>query len=89
MSIEEVAKDLTELCRAGQYQAAIEKYYAPNIVSVESMGPNPVMEGLPAVMGKLQWWAENVEVHGTEISGPYVNPNTNTFAVGFHHEAVR
>lgn len=88
MSIEEIAKDLTELCRTGQFQAATEKYYAESIVSTEPMGPDPVSEGLPAVIAKMHWWMENFEMHGAEVDGPFINANTNTFVVEFTLDAT-
>ena len=86
--MEEVAKGLTDLCQAGDFQASVEKYYAPNIVSVEAMGRDPVCEGLPAIIGKTQWFVENVDVHGLEVVGPFGNGNTCTFAVGFTLEST-
>ena len=83
MSVAEIAKGLTELCKAGQYAEAMETYYAPNIVSVEAMGPEPKMEGLAAVRGKMAGMAEYMEIHGIAVDGPFVNSNTNTFGVEF------
>ena len=88
MSVDAIAKDLTALCKVGQFQEAITKYYAPNITSVEGMGEDPVSEGLPAVMEKMKWWEENMQVHEMTIDGPFVNSNTNTFAVEFILDAT-
>ena len=62
MSVAEIAEDLTELCRKGKNLEAIEKYYADDIVSVESAsGPNmpAEMKGLEAIKQKNKWWLEN------------------------------
>ena len=83
MSLEEVAKGLTEFCKQGKYQEATDAYYSPDIVSVEAMGPNPVCTGLAGIEGKLAWWTENVEVHAIGVDGPFINTNTDTFAVVF------
>jgi hypothetical protein len=88
MSLEEIAKDLTDLCRAGQFQEATEKYYGAGVVSVEPMGPQPVSNGLPEVLAKMQWWMDNFEMHGMEVDGPFINANTNTFVVEFTMDAT-
>ena len=88
MSVSEIAQDLANLCRSGNFLEAMEKYYDDEIESVEPMGPEPVSAGLDAVRAKSQWWMENFEVHGVEISGPFVNENTQSFAVGFLLDAT-
>jgi len=84
MSVADVANGLVGLCRQGQFMEAIEKYYADDIVSIEPVG-SPEMparqEGIAAIKGKNQWWAENHEVHGLEIDGPFLGDGQ--FAVRF------
>jgi hypothetical protein len=36
-------------------------------------GPMAVTRGREAIFGKHRWWAENHEVHGVSVAGPYVN----------------
>lgn len=75
MATVDVANDLATLCRQGQFDDVIAKYYADTIVSVEAFampGQPQVQEGIEAIKGKNQWFAENCEVHGLELSGPIV-----------------
>ncbi|MGC1302107.1 MAG: nuclear transport factor 2 family protein [Caulobacteraceae bacterium] len=85
MNTQEIGKDLVELCRAGKFAEAGEKYWADNVVSIEAMGP-PGMDrearGKAAVRAKGQWWSDNHEVHSAEAEGPFVNGDQ--FAVRFH-----
>ena len=80
----EVGTKLVDLCRGGQFQEAIQTLYADDVVSVEPIDTPMGREakGLDAVKGKNKWWAENHEVHGMEIKGPY--PHEDRFIVHFH-----
>ncbi len=67
---------------------AIRKYYAPDVMSVESAsGPTMPAEtkGLDAVVGKSQWWVENHEVHGATVEGPFLGDG-DKFAVYFDYD---
>ena len=84
MSVADIANDLVALCREGKNLEAVDKYYADDIVSVESAsGPGmpAEMKGIEAVRGKNEWWLSNHEVHSGEANGPYVGENQ--FAVEF------
>mgnify|MGYP002623176530 FL=1 len=79
-----VGKQLVELCRQGKNLEAIDKLYAPNIVSIEAMSMPEMparQEGIEAIRGKNQWWLANHEVHSEETSGPF--PHGDRFAVFF------
>ncbi|MEM9295271.1 MAG: nuclear transport factor 2 family protein [Planctomycetota bacterium] len=72
----QVGKRLVELCSQGQYEQAAAELYADNIVSVEvcGMAGHPArIEGIDAVKAKGQWWAENHEVHGGDVKGPFAH----------------
>ena len=74
MSVTEIANGLVNLCRQGKFMDAINEYYSENIVSVEPFGNEQMpaeMSGIEAIRGKNQWWADNHELHGLEIAGPY------------------
>ena len=89
MSTAEIAKGLVELCRQNKNIEAIDKYYADNIVSVESVGSPTMpaeMKGIQAVKGKNKWWLDNHEVHSAEANGPFVSDNK--FAVEFKYEVT-
>jgi len=77
-----VGKKLVDLCKAGKFREAMEATYGSNIVSVEAGpgGPQKV-EGIAAVKGKADWWENNHEVHGCEVTGPW--PHGDRFIVGF------
>jgi len=82
MSIQDIAADLVALCKAGDFDAPGEKYWSDDVVSLEAMpGDMARIQGKAAVRGKGEWWAANHEVHGFEVTGPYVNGDQ--FAVGF------
>jgi len=84
MSVMEIGEKLVALCQQGKNQEAIDALYSPNIVSVEAMAmPNmsQTQTGIDAIKAKNAWWADNHEVHGGEVKGPY--PNGNQFIVHF------
>jgi ketosteroid isomerase-like protein len=75
-STAEVASDFTALCKAGQFDAAGEKYWAEDVVSIEAFDPqggDPAARGIEAVRAKGVWWYENHEIHSAAAQGPYVN----------------
>jgi len=83
MSTQQVAQDFVALCRQGQFSEAGEKYWSPDVLSVEAGGGSPMSEvrGLDAVRGKGEWWEANHDVHGVVVEGPF--PNGDQFAVVF------
>ena len=84
MTTAEVAKQLVELCRKGEFLQAIDKFYAANIVSQEGCEmPNipRTTRGLAGVKKKSEWWVENHTVHSAKVGDPYVS--LEKFAVEF------
>jgi ketosteroid isomerase-like protein len=73
MNTQDVATDLTALCKAGDFTTPGEKYWADDVVSIEAAGPDPVSRGKEAARGKGQWWAGAHEVHSVQVDGPFVN----------------
>lgn len=74
MTVDELAKDFTNMLKAGDHEGAAGKYNAPDIVSYEAMGGNmAVCRGSEAVRKKSDWWNENHIVHGGTTEGPFVN----------------
>lgn len=73
MTTADVATDFAALCIARQFDDAGEKYWSPDIVSIEAMGPDPATRGIEAVRAKGEWWYANHEIHSVEAAGPYVN----------------
>jgi hypothetical protein len=84
-----VAEELVSLCRAGRNADAINSFYSPDIVSVESMGNETMpreMKGIDAIRGKNQWWAENNEVHSAKVDGPFLADDK--FAVYYNYDVT-
>src|SRR5438270_13239718 len=82
-----VAEELVSFCRAGKNLDAINSFYAPDIVSIESMGNETMpreLRGIDAVRGKNQWWSEHNEVHSATAPGPFIGPD-DTFAVYYSY----
>lgn len=76
MSIQEIAADFAALCKAGEFDAAGEKYWSPDIVSIEPGAPegsDPAARGIDAVRAKGEWWYSNHEIHSVQCQGPFVN----------------
>ncbi len=74
MTTQQVAEQLVNYCRQGNFAEATQALYGQNIVSIEPDGA-PVKEtkGLEAVIAKGQQFNDMVEeVHGMEISDPIV-----------------
>lgn len=68
-----VATAFTDLCAAGDFDQAGETFWADDVVSLEPMpGDMARVEGREAVAKKGEWWAQNNEVHGVEVEGPFV-----------------
>lgn len=87
MTIQDIAADLVALCKAGDFATPGEKYWADDVVSLEAMpGDMARVQGKDAVRGKGEWWAANHQVHGAEVTGPYINGDQ--FAVGFKMEVT-
>ncbi|HEX9310014.1 MAG TPA: nuclear transport factor 2 family protein [Gemmatimonadaceae bacterium] len=82
-----IAEELVSLCRAGRNLDAINSFYSPDIVSVESMGNEAMpreVKGIDAIRGKQKWWADNNEVHASTVDGPFVGEDK--FAVYYSYD---
>ena len=89
ISVMEIGKELVTLCQQRKNQEAIDKFYSPNIVSVEAVAmPNidQTQNGIEAIKSKNTWWVENHEMHGGEVDGPY--PNGDQFIVHFTYDVT-
>jgi ketosteroid isomerase-like protein len=81
-----IAEELVAFCRAGRNMDAINSFYSPDIVSVESMGNETMpreMKGIDAIRGKNQWWSDNNEVHSADVDGPFVGDDKFAVYYGF------
>jgi hypothetical protein len=87
MNTHEVAKSFTELCKAGKFDEAGQKFWSEDVVSIEPMtGEMARLQGRKAVEGKGKWWADNHAVHAVKVDGPFVNGDE--FTVGFEMEVT-
>jgi len=78
-----VAHELVDLCREGRNLEAVDRLYAPDIVSIECMGNEQMpqeMRGKEAVRGKNVWWYDNFEVISARVNGPFISEG-DQFAV--------
>jgi SnoaL-like domain len=83
-STAEIGRELVALCKQGKNLEAIEKFYSPNIVSIEVCGDENMparMQGIEAIKGKNKWWFENHTIHGGDASGPF--PKDDKFIVHY------
>ena len=83
----EIGKQLVELCRQGKEREAMERFYSPDIVSIEAMGSAAMparTEGIEAVRGKAEGWEKNNEVHSRQADGPW--PQGDRFIVRFVYD---
>lgn len=89
MSTAAIAEELVSLCRAGRNMEAINNFYSPDVVSVESMGNEEMpreMRGIDAIRQKNQWWGENNTVHSASADGPFVSDGK--FAVNYNYDVT-
>ncbi len=72
-----IANRLVELCRACEFDTAIDELYAENIISDEPTGtPMNHIEGITGVRGKTAHFVENFKVNTITVSEPLVAENT-------------
>ena len=84
MSVMEIGKELVVLCQQEKNLEAIEKFYHPDVVSVEAVampGMEQTQRGMEAIKQKNTWWMDSNEVHGMEIRGPF--PHGDRFVICF------
>jgi hypothetical protein len=78
----EIGRDLVARFNAGQLGGEIEdRWWAPNITSVEGVGIAMAWSGREKVEEKNRAWMETHIIHGASAEGPYVG--ATGFAVKF------
>jgi len=77
MTTQEVAEQLVNYCRQGQFTEAQTNLYHHDTKSIEPEGSGwPTIEGMEAITAKAEQWSGMVEeVHGVTISDPVVAGN--------------
>ena len=84
MTTMDIGKEVAALCKQGKNQVAIDRFYSPNIESVETCampGMEQIQKGIAKIKGKNQWWVDNHEIHSGTVEGPY--PNGDRFILHF------
>jgi ketosteroid isomerase-like protein len=87
MNTFQIGSKLVDFCSQGKDLEAIETLDSANIVSVEAVAnPNFAqrIEGIEAVRGKAQWWFQNHDIHGAQVTGPF--PHGDRFIVFFKYD---
>jgi hypothetical protein len=70
MNTQDLAKNFTEMCTKGEFDAAGKKFWSDDVVSREPMtGDMAELKGRKAVEGKGEWWYENHTVHNVQVEG--------------------
>ena len=77
----EVAKQFTDLLRAGKYAEVEERWLASTIESVEGHGASMAWKGKKNVLAKYRAWEAQNEFADAKIEGPWVG--ATGFAVKF------
>lgn len=75
MTLKEIGEKLVDFVKQGKNLEAIYELYGKDIESIEAAAPpqggERVSKGVDAVKAKNEGWAENHEVHGAAVQGPY------------------
>ena len=71
-SIQQIAQQLVEYCRNGQYDKAYDNLYDPDCTSIEPDDSHwSIADGMGAVKKKRHQWTDSLlEFHEQEISDP-------------------
>lgn len=88
MSTQEIAKRYVELCKKGQFDAALEMF-SEDAVSVEAGGPPGApleARGRQAIIEKGKKWGQDHEIHKVAVDGPW--PNGDRFIVRFDFDVT-
>lgn len=80
---QEVADQLVNYCKTGQFEKAYNELYSKDIVSIEEAGtPMERAEGFEAVMQKSAHFEKTTkEIHSMEVSEPVVAGNHFSMAM--------
>lgn len=85
MNIKEIAEELVAGCRENRAMENLDKLYAADAVSIESvdaLGIGREAHGRDAIRGKQEWWKNSTEVTGGSVSDPLLHGD-DRFAVIF------
>ncbi|QDK37241.1 nuclear transport factor 2 family protein [Bdellovibrio sp. NC01] len=85
----EVGKKLVDYCKRNQPLKAVDELYSEQIESQEAMetpGMPANVRGLEAIRKKNKQWEETMEVHSSQVDGPF--PLGDRFAVHFKYDTT-
>jgi len=85
MDLQTLANTLVAACKAHGEAGLLDNHYHADAVSVEAAdfsGTGRETSGIEGIKGKHIWWAENFEVHGGDVTGPFLH-GEDRFAVIF------
>ncbi len=78
-SIEEIARDFTAMLRAGRFEAAGDRYWAPDVTSIEPAdlpsGIRATALGIDAARNKCRARFGGARIDEIGIDGPFVTGN--------------
>lgn len=89
MPLSDIAHGLVTMCREGNFLGAVDRYYAPDVHSVEPSSSPHVpadLEGIGLVKAKNHWWIQSHEVHHYCVTGPFISDGQ--FAVHFSYDVT-
>jgi len=89
MTTMDIGNELVALCRQGKNQEVIDRFYSPNIESIEPVampGMEQTQRGIAKIKSKNQWWVDHHEIHGVVAEGPF--PHGDRFIVRFKHDVT-
>jgi hypothetical protein len=70
-----IANAVVDANRSGDVEGLIAAHYSPSIVSVEAAkleGMARAAEGLDALKAKHDWWNSAMEMHDSQVEGPFL-----------------
>lgn len=71
----DIAREYVDLCRRGEFDEAIARYFSPDHLHVESTdmsGPPTHMRGIEAMRENSRGFARIHDVHGVDVLGPFI-----------------
>jgi ketosteroid isomerase-like protein len=85
----EVAEEYVALCRRGEFDEAMARYFSADHVRIESrdmIEPPAEIRGMEAIKESGRAFTEANEIHGFDVKGPFVGENQ--FAARFSIDAT-
>lgn len=80
-SAADIGSELVSMFNGGQLKEIEERFWSPDIVSVEGAGVAMAWHGKAAVDAKNAWWSSDHTIFAASAEGPYVG--ASGFAVKF------